>query len=96
MVAMFGSMTGLHISNVNQANLSALGARKNCSPTPKGTGICAALIATYIIEILCMLLSVTYLRYCIMPFSIFFFFWNDGRTPERNKRNERKIHRKKV
>ena len=65
MVAMFGSMTGLHISNVNQANLSALGARKNCSPTPKGTGICAALIATYIIEILCMLLSVTYLRFVL-------------------------------
>ncbi|WP_298531899.1 ABC transporter permease [uncultured Ruminococcus sp.] len=65
MVAMFGSTIGLHISNVNQANLSALGARKNCSPTPKSTGIFAALIASYIIETLCMLLSVTYLRFVL-------------------------------
>ena len=65
MVALFGSSAGLHISNVNQANLSAIGARKNCSPTPKSTGISAALISSYIIETLCMILSVTYLRFVL-------------------------------
>ena len=35
MVAMFGSLTGMHIAINGQGNLSALGARKCCSPTPK-------------------------------------------------------------
>ncbi|MBR4628255.1 MAG: ABC transporter permease [Ruminococcus sp.] len=65
MVAMFGIMNGLHITEINQANISALGARKSCSPSPKLVSICSALTAAYIIQTVCMVLSVTYLRFIL-------------------------------
>ena len=46
MVAIYGSVTGLHITVNNQANLSALGARKCCSPTPKAVGLGASLVTS--------------------------------------------------
>ena len=38
MVAIFGSLTGMHIAINGQGNLSALGARKCCSPTGEPVG----------------------------------------------------------
>lgn len=61
MVAMFGSLTGLHVSIGNQGNLSALGARKCCSPTPKSISILASLLGSFIIQSLCIIVCVTYL-----------------------------------
>lgn len=65
MVAMFGILTGLNITKVNQANLSALGARKSCSPTPKSLSVTASLMASYLIQIICMLMSVTYIAFVL-------------------------------
>lgn len=65
MVALFGSTTGLHITHVNQANLSALGARKCCSPTPKSISIYSSLLASYVIQSACMILSVSYLQFIL-------------------------------
>ena len=65
MVAMFGCINGMHITQVNQANISALGARKNCSPVPKSISICAALLAAYLIQTACMVLSVSYLAFIL-------------------------------
>lgn len=65
MVAMFGCINGMHITQVNQANISALGARKCCSPSPKSVSLSAALLAAYIIQTVCMTLSVTYLAFIL-------------------------------
>ena len=61
MVAMFGTITGLHIAVHNQANLSALGARKGVSPVPKTKTLLASLCGTYVIQSICMVISLTFL-----------------------------------
>lgn len=61
MVAMFGSITGLHIAIAQQGNLSPLGARKCCSPTPKSISLLAGLTGSYILQSICMVIAVTYL-----------------------------------
>lgn len=60
MVAMYGSITGLHISIGAQANLSALGARRNCSPTPKSVSLAAGLLGSYLVQGICMVICVTF------------------------------------
>lgn len=65
MVAMYGSITGLHISIGNQGNLSALGARKCCSPTPKSISLLASLLGSFVIQSLCMVICVTYLAFIL-------------------------------
>lgn len=65
MVAICGSMAGLSAAMNNQANQSALGARKNCSPTPKRTNLSAAIIATFAAQSFCMILCVTFLRFVL-------------------------------
>lgn len=60
MVAMFGCITGLHVATANQANLSDLGARRNCSPTPKSINVAASLIGSYIAHGVCIAIAVTY------------------------------------
>jgi len=65
MVAMYGPVTGLHITVQNQANLSALGARKNCSPTPKSVSMLADLAGSYIMQSACMILCVTFTHFVL-------------------------------
>lgn len=60
MVALFGTITGLHIAVQNQGNLSPLGARKCVSATPKSKSLLASLCGTYIIQSICMVISVTF------------------------------------
>ncbi len=60
MVAMFGTVTGLHIAVSNQANLSELGARRNCSPTPKFITVIAGLIGSYLAHGVCIVICVTF------------------------------------
>ncbi len=60
MVALFGSVTGLHIAAQNQANLSELGARRNCSPTPKSIALAAGLVGSCIAHAACVFLCITY------------------------------------
>ena len=63
MVALFGSLAGLYISIENQGNLSALGARKGISPTPKALSILADLMAHYVVQSVCMIICVSYVRF---------------------------------
>ena len=65
MVAMYGSITGLHISIANQGNLSSLGARKCCSPTPRSISLLASLLGSFVIQSLCMVICVTYLAFVL-------------------------------
>ncbi|MBQ6538116.1 MAG: ABC transporter permease [Eubacterium sp.] len=65
MVGLFGSITGLHISITNQANESKLGARKNCSPTPKSLSIAASLIGSFLVQSICMICCVTFDRFVL-------------------------------
>ncbi len=65
MVAMYGSVTGLHVSLKNQANLSAFGARKNCSSTPKSVSLLADLTGSIIMQSACMILCVTFTHFVL-------------------------------
>ena len=65
MVAMFDCITGMHITIQNQANLSPLGARNNCSPVPKSISILACLTGSFILESICMLICVSYLAFVL-------------------------------
>ncbi len=65
MVAMFGCVTGMHITMQNQANLSALGARNNCSPVPKSLNILACITGSCIMQAVCMIVCVSFLAFVL-------------------------------
>ena len=65
MVAIFGSMAGLQIAIENQANLSAVGARRACSGTPKLVSLLASLTGYFIAEIVCVCVTVTFLVFVL-------------------------------
>lgn len=65
MVAFFGSLTGLHIVIGSQANLSPLGARKSCSPTPKLITITASLLGSFVVQTICVAVCITYLAFVL-------------------------------
>ena len=61
MVALFGSVTGLHIATCSQGNLSALGARKCCSPVNKLVATIASPCGSTLAQSICTIISTTYL-----------------------------------
>ena len=65
MVAMYGSITGLHIAVGNQANLSPLGARKCCSPTPKALSTLAGIIGSWLVQAVCMIICVSFTAFVL-------------------------------
>lgn len=65
MTALFGSLLGLNAATDNQANLSAIGARKNCTPINKITSITASLCAYYAVQTACMLIAVSFLNFVL-------------------------------
>ena len=65
MVAIYGSILGLQISVNNQADLSPLAARKACSPVSKTTGVAASLAAAWLVESVCIVLFVTFVRFVL-------------------------------
>ena len=65
MVAIYGSQTGLHISIGNAANLSPLGAKRNCSPTPKSVSVLAMLLGSCIVQSICMLICVSFTAFVL-------------------------------
>ncbi len=65
MVALYGSITGLGIALDNQANFSAVGARKNCSSANKFIVILTALCGRCIAQICCTILSVSYITFIL-------------------------------
>lgn len=65
MVALYGSLNGLNIAKNNQADVSALGARKQCSPTSKSISTLASFCCCIIMQTMCMLICVTFLRFVL-------------------------------
>ena len=65
MVALYGSLNGLNIAKNNQADVSALGARKQCSPTSKSLSTLASFCCCIIMQTMCMLICVTFLRFVL-------------------------------
>lgn len=65
MVALFGSMSGIFVAINNQGNLSALGARKCCSPENKLTSIVAGLSAYCVVQTICMIVAVSFLAFVL-------------------------------
>ncbi|SDB52647.1 ABC-2 type transport system permease protein [Ruminococcaceae bacterium FB2012] len=65
MIALFGSMIGITAAMDNQANLSALGARKCCSPRPKMLSLLAALTARFILMAVCMVITISYFSFIL-------------------------------
>lgn len=65
MVAIFGSETGLHITENNQANMSALGAKRNISPVPKSISLSASLVGCFIAQAVCMVIAVTFVTFVL-------------------------------
>lgn len=65
MAALFGSVSGVFITINSQANLSALGARRNCSPTPKSVSLAASLVGKYLVQTVSMIVCVSYLVFVL-------------------------------
>ncbi|MBR4554767.1 MAG: ABC transporter permease [Ruminococcus sp.] len=65
MVGLFGALIGLSVTIDNQANLSALGARKNCSPTPKSVSMSASLVSKFLIQSVCMVWCVSFQHFVL-------------------------------
>ncbi|MBQ9897840.1 MAG: ABC transporter permease [Ruminococcus sp.] len=65
MVAMYGAVTGLHVSAGNQANMSPLGARRSCAPARKSVSIAASFLGSCIIQGLCMVLCVSFVAFAL-------------------------------
>ena len=63
MVAMFGTVTGLHIITDYQANLSARGARRSCSPVRRAVTLSAAMTGSCLAQSVCMISCVSFLAF---------------------------------
>ena len=65
MVAIFGSITGLHIAIDYQANLSPLGARRSCASVPYAVSRIAAILGSWLTQAVCMVICVSYLAFVL-------------------------------
>lgn len=65
MVALLGSNIGIYIAIDNQANLSPIGARVNCSPTKKLHSLTASLISRFLENGICVAITITYLIFVL-------------------------------
>lgn len=65
MAAFFGSVSGLYIAINNQGNLSAIAARKCISPTNKLTSITASLLASFVAQVICVSIGITYILFIL-------------------------------
>ena len=65
MAAFFGSISGLYIAINNQGNLSAIAARKCISPTNKLTSITASLLASFVAQVVCVSIGISYILFIL-------------------------------
>lgn len=65
MVCLYGAMMGCTIAIGNQANLSQIGARMECTPTPKSARILGTFLAVAVVETFCIAVSVTYIHFIL-------------------------------
>lgn len=68
MTCLFASSGGLQVAVRNQANISALGARKGVSPLPKWIVLLGSLAATLLFQFLCVLAGFLYIT-CFLKIS---------------------------
>lgn len=65
MVALYGTMSGLYAAISNEANLSAIGARKCVAPTHKLKSIIANFLAAFCAQMICVFISITYIVFIL-------------------------------
>lgn len=65
MVALLGSDLGLNIAVSSQGNLSAIGARKCCSPTKKLVSIISSMIGCITVQTVCIIIAVSFLAFVL-------------------------------
>lgn len=65
MVALLGSDLGLNIAVSSQGNLSAIGARKCCSPTKKLLTIISSMVSCFIVQTVCIIIAVSFLAFIL-------------------------------
>ncbi len=65
MACLFTSFPALQIALKNQANLSALGARKSISPSSKAISVAAQLLSCILSQFFCLTVNVLYLFYIL-------------------------------
>ncbi|MBR1764983.1 MAG: ABC transporter permease [Ruminococcus sp.] len=65
MTALYGMLLGLNITILNQANLSNLGMRRQCSPRKKSYTLLVSLCAAFIAQSVCMVVAVTFVRFAL-------------------------------
>ena len=65
MAALYGALLGLNIGTENQANLSALGAKKCVSPAPRWRMLTADIFGAYILQTLCMIICVSFFAFVL-------------------------------
>ena len=65
MVALLGSDLGLGIAVSSQGNLSAIGARKCCSPTRKIVSIITSMLGCIAVQTVCIFFSISFLAFVL-------------------------------
>lgn len=65
MVALLGSDLGLTIAVSSQGNLSAIGARKCCSPTRKIVSIITSMMGCIAVQTVCIIFSISFLAFVL-------------------------------
>lgn len=65
MVALLGSTTGLHIAMNRQGNLSAIGARRCCTPSNGLSSLLAGLCGSYVTQAIFVCFSISYLAFVL-------------------------------
>lgn len=65
MVAIFGAMSGVTIASSLQANLSPVGARRECAGTPKFKILLADLLGYYVSHSFCMIIAVSFVTFVL-------------------------------
>lgn len=65
MVALLGSDLGLGIAVSSQGNLSAIGARKCCSPTRKIVSIITSMLGCIAVQTVCIIFSISFLAFVL-------------------------------
>lgn len=65
MVALLGSDLGLNIAVSSQGNLSAIGARKCCSPTKKLVTIISSMVGCFTVQTVCIIIAVSFLAFVL-------------------------------
>lgn len=65
MACLYGAFIGFSVAENNQGNISEVGARKCISPASRFVSVSASLVGSFIINSVCAVLAVIYIRYLL-------------------------------